>query len=97
MKYQPQPFDTTAVEMPPELQPLVERLAANSHAVWAAQRIRDGWTYGPVRDDANRRHPCLVSYEELPEAEKEYDRQSVRQTLKVILAMGYRISRNSGS
>lgn len=93
MPYEPKPFDTAGVELPAELQPLVDRLAANAHDVWAAQRMSDGWTYGPSRDDANRRHPCLVPYDELPDSEKEYDRNSVRQTLKAILQLGYRIER----
>jgi hypothetical protein len=91
MGYEPRPIDTRGVELPAELLGLLERLAANAHDVWAAQRLRDGWTFGPVRDDANRRHPCLVPYEELPESEKEYDRNSVRQTLRAILSLGYRI------
>lgn len=93
MGYEPQPIDTRGVELPAELLVLLERLAANAHDVWAAQRLRDGWTFGPVRDDANRRHPCLVHYDELPESEKEYDRNSVRQTLRAILSLGYRIER----
>lgn len=83
------------MELPPNLLPLLERLTANAHDVWAAQRIREGWTYGPVRDNANRPHPCLVPYEELPDSETEYDRNSVRQTLRAILALGYRIERSA--
>lgn len=93
MGYEPRILDSSAVELPSDLLPLLERLAANAHDVWAAQRLRDGWTYGPVRDDSLRQHPCLVPYEQLPESEKEYDRNSVRQTLRAILALGYRIER----
>jgi hypothetical protein len=70
---------------------LIERLAEHHHAVWARQRLPDGWRYGPEWDDDRKLHPALVPYAELPEAEKEYGRDEVRETLKIILALGYRI------
>lgn len=91
MSYTPSPIDTRAVELSPELRGLTERLAEHAHDVWALQRIREGWRYGPRRDDHAREHPCLVPYAELPEAEKEYDRQTAMGTLKAVLALGYRI------
>jgi hypothetical protein len=72
---------------------LTERLAEHSHDVWATQRIADGWTYGPKRDDATKQHPDLIPYAELPEPEKEYDRKAAMETLKAIIALGYRIVR----
>ena len=92
-EYIPQPVDTTNVNLPEELLPLIEEMAKNVHEVWSQTRINDGWTYGPVRDDAAKRHPCLVPYEDLPESEKAYDRATSQQTLKFILASGFRISR----
>ena len=91
MNYQPTPIDTSNVELPNELRELTERLAENSHDVWAAQRMKDGWTYGAQRNDAEKKHPCLVAYAELPESEKEYDRLAAMQTLKAIVTLGYRI------
>ncbi|NLX20227.1 MAG: Ryanodine receptor Ryr [Phycisphaerae bacterium] len=91
--YQPSPIDTSRVILPPELIALTERLAENAHDVWAVQRIRDGWTHGPMRDDANKKHPCLVPYADLPESEKEYDRKAAMETIKAIMALGYRIAR----
>lgn len=87
----PRPIDTAAVRLPPELEALTERLAENSHDVWGAQRLADGWTYGPARDDTARRHPDLLPYADLPESEKEYDRRAAMETLKAIIALGYRI------
>src|SRR5262249_19758160 len=89
--YEPQPIDTSAVKLPADLVELTEHLAENTHEVWARQRITDGWTHGPQRDDALRKHPCLVPYAELPESEKEYDRKTALETLKLILALGYEI------
>ncbi len=89
--YVPKPLDTSAVQLPASLQGLMERLAENTHDVWAAQRIAEGWTYGPSRDEAAKKHPCLVPYEQLPESEKEYDRRTAAEALKVIVTLGYRI------
>lgn len=91
--YTPQPIDTTAIKLPKELEPLVEQMAKNVHEVWAAGRIAQGWTYGEERDDAHKKHPCLVPYEELPESEKEYDHQTAIGTLKFILAQGFSINK----
>lgn len=91
--YKPQPIDTSAVQLPPELVELTERLAQNAHDHWALLRISDGWTYGPQRDDARKKHPDLVPYSQLSEAEKQYDRRTAMETIKAILAAGYRIGR----
>ena len=93
MDYCPSPIDTSKVSLPPEIGQLTERLAENAHDIWARQRLAEGWRFGPRRDDARKEHPCHVSYSELPDSEKEYDRQAVVQTLQAILALGYRISK----
>lgn len=92
--YQPKPLDTGAIQLPERLEDLLEHLAQNTHEVWAAQRLKDGWNYGDERDDSERLHPCLVPYEELPEEEKEYDRNTAREVLKAILAAGFTIERH---
>jgi hypothetical protein len=89
--YHPHPLDTSHVALPESLLPLLEQLAENTHEVWAAQRIKEGWTYGPKRDDAHKHHPCLVPYDQLPESEKVYDRQTASETLKAVIALGYEI------
>lgn len=91
--YSPQPVNTSDVELPQELFPLIEYMARNVHEVWAQNRFKEGWSYGPVRDDANKQHPCLVPYEELPESEKEYDRATSQETLKLILKTGFVIKK----
>jgi len=91
MSYRPAPIDTSAAPLSRELHALTERLAENAHDIWAAQRMADGWTFGPKRDDAAKKHPCLVPYSELPDSEKEYDRIAALGALKAIVALGYRI------
>jgi hypothetical protein len=91
--YEPQPIDTSEVQLSEEIIGLTEQLAKNAHATWARQRLKEGWRYGPQRDDARKEHPCLVPYDSLPESEKEYDRSVALATLKALLAMGYRIEK----
>lgn len=92
-KFIPHPIDTSKLQLSGELAELLEQLAKNTHEVWAAQRIADGWRYGPERNDKKKEHPCLISYDELPESEKQYDRATAGETLKVVLALGYEICR----
>jgi hypothetical protein len=91
--YEPRPIDTSKVQLDNQLLQLTEQLAENAHDHWARRRMAEGWTFGPVRDDAARKHPNLVPYDELSEAEKEYDRDTAMQTLKAIIALGWRIER----
>lgn len=90
-KYIPQPIDTSDVKLPEDLEQLVEQMSKNVHEVWAETRISQGWTYGEQRDDELKTHPCLVPYEDLPEVEKDYDRNTSIGTLKLILKLGFKI------
>lgn len=91
--YKPLPIDTSDVVLPKELLPLVETMAKNVHEVWAQSRINEGWTYGSERNDVAKKHPCLVPYEELSEVEKDYDRNTSVETLKLILKLGFKITK----
>lgn len=91
--YKPKPIDTSDVVLPPELLALTEQIAENVHEVWAAGRIADGWIYGAAKDVEKKRTPLLVPYEALPESEKMYDRNTALETLKLIVKLGYGITR----
>ena len=91
-KYVPNPVDTTDVKLPMELESLAEEMAKNVHEVWAQTRISQGWSFGEERNDATKKHRCLVPYEELSEEEKTYDRNTSVQTLKLILKFGFKIT-----
>ncbi len=90
-KYIPQPIDTHDVKLPEDLEMLVEQMSKNVHEVWAQTRISQGWTYGERRNDELKTHPCLIPYEELPEEEREYDRNTAIGTLKLIMKLGFKI------
>jgi hypothetical protein len=94
LEYKPSPIDTSGVVLDEDLKRVAEFLARNTHAVWAQERIAEGWHYGPERDDAHKRHPGLVPYDDLPESEKDYDRRTTMQVMKTLLAMGYKITRS---
>lgn len=90
--YIPQPIDTKDVVLPQELNELAEAIAKNVHEVWSAGRMADGWTYGEERNDVLKQHPCLVPYENLTDKEKDYDRHTSQETLKLIMKLGFKIS-----
>ncbi len=90
-KYTPRPLDTSDVIIPESLDEIAEAMAKNVHEVWSQGRIDDGWTYGDTRDDENKKHPCLIPYEELSEREKDFDRHTSQETIKFLLKSGYLI------
>jgi hypothetical protein len=91
--YRPNPIDTKNIELPNELLELMEKIAENVHDVWAEMRIKEGWVYGEKKDQELKTTPLLVKYSDLPESEKEYDRNTARETLKLIIKMGYEIKK----
>ena len=92
-KYNPVPVDTSDVALPEELLALTEKIAENVHDVWAVGRMAEGWVYGPVKDLEKKTTPQLVAYEELPDEEKAYDRNTALETLKLIVKLGYSITK----
>ena len=91
--YTPKPVDTSKIILPEELTTLTEKIAENVHEVWSDGRIKEGWKSGEVRNDAKKETPCLVPYNELPESEKEFDRNTALETIKLIIKLGYDIKK----
>lgn len=89
--YEPHPIDTSDIEIEEDLIDLQEALAENAHEIWAYNRKAEGWTWGPVRDDAKKENPDMIPYGCLPESEKEYDREMAINTLKLVKKLGYDI------
>lgn len=90
-KYVPKPIDTSDIVLNEDLLGLCEKLAENTHEVWARGRMDEGWKYGEARNDEKKETPCLVPYSKLPESEKEYDRKTSMETIKLIIKLGYNI------
>lgn len=91
--YKPMPIDTSDVKLSDDIFPLTEKIAENVHEVWAEGRINDGWKYGEIKDSTKKTTPLLVPYSELAEEEKAYDRNTALETLKLIIKLGYKISK----
>lgn len=89
--YHPKLIDLNGVELPGGFEILREAIAENVHDKWALERQSEGWTYGPKRDDSKLETPDMVPYSQLPESEKEYDRLIAEDTLRLLIALGYKI------
>lgn len=57
----------------------VENLAEMEHGRWNLERLSHGWTLGENVDYERKRSPYLVSWADLPEHAREWDRQMVRK------------------
>jgi hypothetical protein len=89
--YVPKLIDLTHIELPSELDELMEAVAENAHDMWAMERQSEGWTYGPERNDQLLQTPDMVPYAQLTDSEKEYDRIMSKDTIRLFIALGYKI------
>ena len=94
-EYVPHPIDVDNIPLDGELEELQEAIAENAHDVWAEARMKEGWSYGKERDDANRKHPDLIPYTALPDSEKQYDRIMAFNTIKLVKKLGYDIMKRN--
>lgn len=90
-EYVPSPAVLDDVNLPESLVDLTEAIAKNTHDTWAKARMDQGWTYGPMRNDIQKKHPDLIPYSCLSDEEKEYDRASAMSAIKLIVKLGYSI------
>jgi len=88
-EYDPRPINLDDIEITDDLMELREAIAENAHDVWAVARIKDGWTFGPERNDALKHHPDLIPYSALPDSEKEYDSLMALNTIKLVKKLGF--------
>lgn len=89
--YSPQPLDTSTIVLPEHLSRLCAALAANNHEIWARERFRHGWTFGPTRNDERKEHPCLVPWSQLTREERVVDYEMAEGLLKTLYALGYEV------
>lgn len=92
--WQPQPIDTSGIEIPEPVRAVRETLSRQAHDIWDAKRLADGWTHGEARDDDRRTHPNLVPYEDLDDRDRSYDRELIDGTIRLLLKLGFRIERD---
>lgn len=78
-----------------DLEELQEAIAENAHNVWAEERIKQGWSYDREWDDDRKHDPCLVPFNALPDSEKEYDRITAFNTIKLVKKLGFNITKRN--
>jgi hypothetical protein len=71
----------------------IEIMAELEHERWCRERLAEGWTAGPTRDDERKVTPYLVDWDQLPDDVKEYDRNAVRALPELLTFAGYEIVR----
>ena len=89
--YEPHPIDVDSIPLNGDLEQLQDAIAENAHNVWAQARIKEGWTYGKEFDDAKKQDPTLMPFTALPDSEKEYDRLTAFNTIKLVKKLGFDI------
>ncbi|MGJ8643699.1 MAG: adenylate/guanylate cyclase domain-containing protein [Luteolibacter sp.] len=70
----------------------IEALSATEHNRWMAEKERGGWKYAPVSDKPNLLHNLLIPYDELPDEEKQKDRDTLNNIPILLDKVGYRIA-----
>lgn len=91
--YIPKPEDTSDVLLSQEILDMTELIAKNTHENWAKNKLEDGWVYGDTLDDEIKTHPCLMEYEKLSEEDKDYDRTTALEAIKLLIKKGYKITK----
>lgn len=89
--YEPHPIDVDSIPLNGDLEQLQDAIAENAHNVWAKARIKEGWTYGKEFDDEKKEDPTIMPYTALPDSEKEYDRLTAFNTIKLVKKLGFDI------
>lgn len=83
--------DTEGTEITAFDDDTIEAYAIIEHDDWMQGKLKDGWTYAPERNNANKKHNCLVSWEALSEMYKEYDREVARNVVKLAALAGMKV------
>lgn len=89
--YEPHPIDVDSIPLNGDLEQLQDAIAENAHNVWAKARIKEGWSYGKEFDDEKKEDPTLMPYTALSDSEKEYDRLTAFNTIKLVKKLGFDI------
>ncbi|GAA6097331.1 ryanodine receptor 2 isoform X6 [Tachysurus ichikawai] len=91
--FNPQPVDTSNVNVPEKLDHFINKYAEHSHEKWSMEKFANGWVHGEQLCDASKIHPLLKTYKGLSDKDKEVYRWPIRETLKTMLSWGWSIER----
>ncbi|XP_014644513.1 PREDICTED: ryanodine receptor 2 [Ceratotherium simum simum] len=91
--FNPQPVDTSNITIPEKLEYFINKYAEHSHDRWSMDKLANGWIYGEIYSDSSKVQPLMKPYKLLSEKEKEIYRWPIKESLKTMLAWGWRIER----
>uniref|UniRef100_A0A2I3NBW5 Ryanodine receptor 2 n=1 Tax=Papio anubis TaxID=9555 RepID=A0A2I3NBW5_PAPAN len=91
--FNPQPVDTSNITIPEKLEYFINKYAEHSHDKWSMDKLANGWIYGEIYSDSSKVQPLMKPYKLLSEKEKEIYRWPIKESLKTMLAWGWRIER----
>lgn len=63
--------------------------AEASHESWLAEKKREGWKFGEMKNPEKKEHPCFVPYEELPLAQRRKDDIFINSVTTMAYALGW--------
>uniref|UniRef100_A0A7M4FJ88 Ryanodine receptor 2 n=1 Tax=Crocodylus porosus TaxID=8502 RepID=A0A7M4FJ88_CROPO len=91
--FNPQPVDTSNITIPEKLEYFINKYAEHSHDKWSMEKFANGWIYGEMYSESAKVQPLMKQYKLLSEKEKEIYRWPIKESLKTMLAWGWRIER----
>ncbi|KAF1427970.1 Ryanodine receptor 2, partial [Spheniscus humboldti] len=91
--FNPQPVDTSNITIPEKLEYFINKYAEHSHDKWSMEKFANGWMYGETYSESAKVQPLMKQYKLLSEKEKEIYRWPIKESLKTMLAWGWRIER----
>ncbi|KAK1328042.1 hypothetical protein QTO34_012464 [Cnephaeus nilssonii] len=91
--FNPQPVETSNITIPEKLEYFINKYAEHSHDRWSMDKLANGWIYGETYSDSSKVQPLMKPYKLLSEKEKEIYRWPIKESLKTMLAWGWRIER----
>ncbi len=74
---------------------VVEVLAKKEHEAWMKERYSTGWIYGKTKNVDQKVSPDLIPYEQLSEASKDKDRDSINNIPELLAMIGMAIYRKN--
>ncbi|XP_059324864.1 ryanodine receptor 2 isoform X2 [Ammospiza nelsoni] len=91
--FNPQPVDTSNITIPEKLEYFINKYAEHAHDKWSMEKFANGWIYGETFSESAKVQPLMKQYKLLSEKEKEIYRWPIKESLKTMLAWGWRIER----
>lgn len=71
--------------------PEYEFLARMEHARWNAERLLEGWKYGPQKDITRKISPCILAWDALDDQTKSYDFDPINNIPVLLKEIGYEV------